>query len=47
MVRPAMAGPTMRVALKTRAVERDGVGDVLAADHLDHERLADGHVERR
>ncbi len=28
-----------------RAVERDRVGDVGATDHLDHERLPDGHLD--
>ncbi len=33
-------------AVEDRGVERNGVGDVLAADHLDDERLAGGHVDR-
>ena len=43
---PATAGPMMRVPLNSGGVEAHGARDVLAADHLDHERLADGHVER-
>ena len=46
MVRPAMAGPDDARAVEHRGVERDRVADVLAADHLDRERLADGHVDR-
>ena len=33
-------------AVEHRRVERDGVADVLATDHLDRERLADRHVDR-
>ena len=32
--------------VEQRGIERDGGRDVLAADHLDAERLADGHIDR-
>ena len=34
-------------AVEHRRIERDRVADVLAPDHLDRERLADRHVDRR
>ena len=46
MVRPAMAGPDDRArALNIAEFRADRVGDVLASDHLDRERLAGGHVD--
>ena len=43
---PATAGPTIRERVEERGVEPDGVRDVVAADHLDRERLAGRHVDR-
>ena len=44
--RPATAGPRIRDAVEHRGVEPDRVRDVVAADHLDRERLAGRHVDR-
>ena len=46
MVSPAIAGPMILRDVEDGAVEGDGVADVRAANHLDHERLPDRHVER-
>ena len=42
----ADGGPDDARAVEHRRVERDRVGEVLAADHLDAERLTDRHVDR-
>jgi hypothetical protein len=42
---PAMAGPTMRVALKTALLSATALATSSRPHHLDHERLPDGHVE--
>ena len=40
-----MAGPTMRAALNAALLSATAEPTSGATDHLDHERLADGHVE--
>lgn len=41
---PATAGPTTR-AVDHRRIERDGVHQILATDHVDEERLPRGNIE--
>ena len=43
---PAAAGTEHARAVEHHRVERDRVGEIVVAHHLDHERLAAGHVER-
>ena len=46
-MKPGEAGTDDAADVERRGVEADRVGQVVAADHLDHERLPGRGVERR
>ena len=46
-MKPARRGPDDAADVEGRGVQADRVGQLVAPDHLDHERLAGRGVERR